>query len=82
VHSSERVAFAYTVPDLNAAHDQGGNCTDEAVSGMANFPKATEVVVRGCSLSDESFIRIAAACPKTTYVSRAVLPCLLSVLTV
>jgi hypothetical protein len=42
---------------------------------MANFPKATEVVVRGCSLSDESFIRIAGACPKTTYLSRAVLPC-------
>jgi hypothetical protein len=24
--------------------------------------------VRSCSLSDESFIRIAAACPKTTFV--------------
>ncbi|ELR15204.1 leucine rich repeat domain containing protein [Acanthamoeba castellanii str. Neff] len=46
----------------------GWYCTDDAVSGMAHFPSATEVTVRSCSLSDESFIRIAAACPKTTKV--------------
>jgi hypothetical protein len=40
---------------------------------MAHFPSATEVTVRSCSLSDESFIRIAAACPKTTFVPASLL---------